>query len=184
MVILISAPSCTGKTMIAHQLMEKHNITYYSIDHIKMGLIRGWNQCGFKADDSEETITKKIWPVIRGIIMTAIENNQSLIIEGVYIPPEDIAKFDDEYGRHIIPVFMCFSEEYIRTNFEDRILKYRNVIEERMYAEDRNMSYFIDSHKELAERCKKNNVKCFKAENSYDKMISNIHEYIDGQIKD
>ncbi|MDF2805042.1 MAG: 2-phosphoglycerate kinase [Anaerocolumna sp.] len=41
MVILIGGASCTGKTTMAQRLLEKYHIPYLSIDHIKMGLIRG-----------------------------------------------------------------------------------------------------------------------------------------------
>ena len=43
MIILITGTSCTGKTFISQKLMEKYNIPYISIDHIKMGLIRSGN---------------------------------------------------------------------------------------------------------------------------------------------
>jgi len=36
MVVLISAASCTGKTLLAKRLLESHNISHYSIDHLKM----------------------------------------------------------------------------------------------------------------------------------------------------
>lgn len=39
MIILIAGTSCTGKTFISQKLMEKYNIPYISIDHIKMGLL-------------------------------------------------------------------------------------------------------------------------------------------------
>jgi adenylate kinase family enzyme len=41
MVILVGGVSCTGKTVMAQKLLEKYKIPYLSIDHIKMGLIRG-----------------------------------------------------------------------------------------------------------------------------------------------
>lgn len=45
MVILIGGVSCTGKTVMAQNLLEKYKIPYLSIDHIKMGLIRGNQYC-------------------------------------------------------------------------------------------------------------------------------------------
>lgn len=40
MIILIMGASHTGKTVLAQKILEKYNITYLSIDHLKMGLIR------------------------------------------------------------------------------------------------------------------------------------------------
>ena len=39
---------------------------------------------GGPMDDNE--LTEYLWPIVREIIKTAIENNQNLIVEGCYIP--------------------------------------------------------------------------------------------------
>ena len=43
MIILIAGASHTGKTVLAQKILEKYKITYLSIDHLKMGLIRSKN---------------------------------------------------------------------------------------------------------------------------------------------
>ena len=40
MIILIGGASHTGKTNLAQKLLEKYQLPYLSIDHLKMGLIR------------------------------------------------------------------------------------------------------------------------------------------------
>jgi putative acetyltransferase len=159
--------------------MEKYKVTYYSIDHIKMGLIRGLENCQFSTTDSDVYITDKIWPIIKGIIMTAIENHQNIIIEGVYIPPQNIGEFEEQYSKYITPVFLCFSEAYIRENFNSKILKYRNVIEQRVYDEDRDASYFIDSHRKLAEDCESYNIDYYKVEMSFENTVNEIFNFLD-----
>ena len=84
MVILINGASCTGKTYLAQNLMEKYKIPYLSIDHIKMGLIRSKNTNLTPYDDKE--LQPYLWNIIKEIIKTVIENNQNIIIEGAYIP--------------------------------------------------------------------------------------------------
>ena len=43
MIILVAGASHTGKTMLAQKLLEKYKYPYFSIDHLKMGLIRSGN---------------------------------------------------------------------------------------------------------------------------------------------
>ena len=43
MIILIAGASHTGKTVLAQKLMEKYRYPYFSIDLLKMGLIRSGN---------------------------------------------------------------------------------------------------------------------------------------------
>ena len=40
MVILITGASHTGKTLLAQRMLEKYKYPAFSIDHLKMGLIR------------------------------------------------------------------------------------------------------------------------------------------------
>ena len=47
MVVLIGGVSHTGKTHLAQRLLEKYKIPYLSLDHLKMGLIRGKIPIGF-----------------------------------------------------------------------------------------------------------------------------------------
>jgi 2-phosphoglycerate kinase len=117
MVILIGGVSCTGKTTMAQKLLEKYKIPYLSIDHIKMGLIRGNKYCDFTATDSEDELANKLWPIVKGIIMTNIENGQHIIIEGCYLPPEHIQDFDPKYLDQIIALYIGFSDNYLEKCF-------------------------------------------------------------------
>lgn len=182
MVILIGGVSCSGKTVMAQKLLEKYHITYLSIDHIKMGIVRGTDNCEFSTDDSDDFITVKIWPIVKGIIMTNIENAQNIIIEGCYIPPDKINDFDSYYLDKIISLFIGFSEKYIIENFESGILSHASDLEARG-EEDRPIKWFIESHKALKIICHQNNQKYFEIQKNYEKEIQAAYEWIDKMIK-
>ena len=84
MIVLIAGTTHTGKTVLAQRLMEKYNMPYFSIDHLKMGLIRSGQTSLTVNNDAE--LTPYLWSIVKEIIKTAIENKQNLIIEGCYIP--------------------------------------------------------------------------------------------------
>ncbi len=130
MIILISGASHTGKTYLAQKLMEKCNYPYLSIDHIKMGLIRSGNTSLTPLSD-DEALTAYLWPVVREIIKTAIENKQNLIVEGCYVPFDWKNDFDMEYRQNIKHCCLVMSQNYIKDHFED-IEKYANVVENRI----------------------------------------------------
>ena len=183
MVILISAESCTGKTLMAQKLLEKYYIPYLSVDLIKMGLYRADNNCGFHPEDSNEAIEMHLWPILKGIIKTTIENGQSLIIEGCYISPHRLKEFDKEYSDNIIPVFMGFSKKYIEDNFISNILKHKGIIERRDETSDRTIQWFIEAHDKLKSECSKNSVRYFEIDNDYTSEVSEIYKWIDLEIK-
>ena len=76
MVVLITGASHTGKTLLAQRLLEKYKYPCFSIDHLKMGLIRSGQTTLTPLDD--EALTHYLWPVVREIIKTAVENRQNL----------------------------------------------------------------------------------------------------------
>lgn len=171
MIILISGNSCTGKTLMSQRLLEKYLIPYFSVDHLKMGLYRSDSNCGFTPQDSDEAIGEKLWPIIKGMIMTSIENNQNMIIEGCYILPRFIKDFEKPYSENIISVFLGFSTNYIKQNFDSNIVKHRSAIETRLYPEERTISRFIDEHDHFRRSCKEYGVPYFEIDQNYEEEI-------------
>ena len=129
MVILIAGASHTGKTLLAQRLLEKYKYPYLSIDHLKMGLIRSGNTTLTPMDD--DLLTDYLWPIVREMVKTAVENRQNLVVEGCYIPPEWQNGFTQEYLREIRFVCLVMSRDYIERHFDD-IRKYGNAIEQRL----------------------------------------------------
>lgn len=154
MVILIAGTSHTGKTILAQKLLEKYKYPYISIDHLKMGLIRSkYTDLSVEDDDNLE---KYLWPIVREIIKTNIENSQNIIIEGAYIPFNFKDDFSEEYLKNIKYVCLIMTEKYIKNNIEN-ILKYEDVIESRLNKENINIDEFIAENKYNLDMCKKYN---------------------------
>lgn len=130
MIILITGASHTGKTALAQKLLETYNYPYLSIDHLKMGLIRSGNT-SLTPMSNDDDLTAYLWPIVREMVKTAIENKQNLIIEGCYIPFDWRKDFKKEYLEHIKYYCLVMSENYIRNHFPD-IKKYANLIENRL----------------------------------------------------
>ncbi len=165
MIILITGASHTGKTVLAQKLLEKYQYPYLSIDHLKMGLIRSGNTelTPLSADDD---LTAYLWPIVREIIKTAIENSQNLIIEGCYIPFEWKTDFDGEYLAHIKYVCLVMSKDYIRNHFAD-IKGYASVIENRINNEECTMESVLADNAQMLELAQKYDVNYLLIDNEY-----------------
>ena len=185
MVLLISGTSYTGKTLMAQTLLEKYKMPYLSIDHLKMGLYRSGYDCGFTPETNYEIITKKIWPIIKGIIMTNIENNQNIIIEGCYFP-ESIDDLEKEYTSKILFIYIIFSEKYIRNNLLEKIIENRSIIENRGYefeCSEEMIEEYILENKINKEKCIKNNIKYIEVIDNYAEEMKLLYNWIDKEIK-
>ncbi len=127
MIIVITGASHTGKTLLAQKLMEQRNYPYFSIDHLKMGLVRS-NNTKLSPTHSDEALTAYLWPIVREIIKTAIENNQNLIVEGCYVPLNCLEDFEASYLPNIQLYCLVMSQDYIQKHFTD-ILQHESAIE-------------------------------------------------------
>lgn len=179
MVILIGGASCTGKTTLAQKLLERYQIPYLSIDHVKMGLIRGNRYCDFKATDPEDEVTEKLWPIIKGIVKTNIENDQHIIIEGCYIPTDQVRDFEPNYMEHIISFYIGFSENYINSHFINGIIEHRSETEYKDIDDFMSQEYFLRANKLQKERCEKDHEKFFCIEKNYEDDMPKVIDWLD-----
>ena len=152
MIILISGASHTGKTLLAQKLLEKYKYPYLSIDHLKMGLIRSSNTKLTPEDDNE--LVSYLWPIVREIVKTAIENRQNLIVEGCYIPFDWKNDFNFEYLKEIKHCCLIMTRDYIENHFSD-VLKFADTIEKRLDKSFMSKDLFIKENEENLELCKK-----------------------------
>ena len=166
MIVLITGTSHTGKTALAQKLLEKYKYPYLSIDHLKMGLIRSGNTKLTPMSDDYE-LTEYLWPIVREMIKTAIENKQNLIVEGCYIPFDWAADFEQEYLENIKYYCLVMSEKYIRNHFAD-IKKYANVIENRLDDEWCTMESVLEDNAKVLSLAQKHNVNYILIEDEYE----------------
>ena len=166
MIILITGASHVGKTAFAQKLLEKYKYPYLSIDHLKMGLIRSGNtELTPLSDDGE--LTAYLWPIVREMIKTAIENKQNLIVEGCYIPFNWEKDFAQEYLEYIKYYCLIMSGEYIRNHFSD-IKKYASVIEMRLDDEDCTMESVLADNAEMLRLAQENKVNYVLIQDRYE----------------
>ena len=129
MIVIITGASHTGKTILAQKMLEKYKFPYVSIDHLKMGLIRSGYTDLTPEDDDE--LVGYLWPIVREMIKTAIENRQNLIVEGCYIPYDWRMDFDADYLSEIRFICLAMTDKYIDSHFDD-IRNHNSDIEKRL----------------------------------------------------
>ena len=150
MIVLIGGASHAGKTLLAQQLLERYRYPYLSVDHLKMGLIRSGKTDLTPMDD--DALTAYLWPIVREMIKTAVENGQNLIVEGCYIPIDWKKDFDEAYLNQIRCCFLIMTRRYIETHFDD-IAGYANAIERRLDDSDLDPENLIAENEQNLAAC-------------------------------
>ncbi len=176
MVVIITGATHVGKTKLAQMMMERYRYPYISEDHIKMGLIRsGYTDLTPEDDDK---MVGYLWPVIREMIKTAIENNQNMIVEGCYVPFDWKNDFSDDYSCKIRFICLCLSDRYIDANYDD-IKQYASCIEMRLDDEYCTADLLKRENKYYLDGCRSHNLEAVLIENSYTEAIKRVLEQND-----
>lgn len=180
MIILLGGSSHVGKTLLAQKLLERTQIPYVSLDHLKMAYIRSGRTDLTVEDDYK--MRYFLWPFAAEMIKTAIENNQNMIVEGCYIPGEWKLSFTDEYLSKIYCTFITMSEDYLRKNIS-LVARKASVIEKRP-DEQLDLERLIMCSKEFKSDCQKYDIPNFEitldtkydADAFADQILSNARE--------
>ena len=163
--MLVAGASHTGKTAYAQKLLEKYQYPYLSIDHLKMGLIRSGQTMLTPMDDDK--LTDYLWPIVREMVKTAIENKQNLIVEGGYIPFGWQKDFEKAYLENIRYVCFVMSRSYIENHFA-AIQRYASVIEFRLDDSDLNMEDLIAENEYNLVQCVAHNLPYILIDGEYE----------------
>lgn len=164
MILLIAGASHTGKTLLAQQLLEQCHYPYLSIDHLKMGLIRSGATDLTPMDDDK--LTDYLWPIVREMIKTAIENGQNLIVEGCYVPFDWKKDFSPAYLAHIRYRCLVMSPGYIERHFPD-IQSHANAIEQRLDDSGLSKEQLLRENEENLRLCRKHSCDYILIEDGY-----------------
>ena len=116
-------------------------------------------------DDAE--LTDYLWPIVREIIKTAIENRQNLIVEGCNIPFRWKKDFSDEYRKDIRGYCLVMSERYIRTHFTD-IKQFACAIEARLDDEDCTFDRVLEDNARSLALAKENGIDRILIDDAYE----------------
>jgi 2-phosphoglycerate kinase len=131
-----------------------------------MGLIRSGNT-ELTPMSNDEDLTAYLWPIVREMIKTAVENNQNLIVEGCYIPFDWAADFAQGYLENIKYYCLVMTEAYIKEHFDD-IKKYANIVETRLDDAWCTLERVLEDNAEMLALAQKHNVNYILIDDQYE----------------
>ena len=178
MILLITGTTHTGKTLLAQGLMERYRWPYLSVDHLKMGLIRSGQTALTPEDD--EALTDYLWPIVREMVKTAVENRQNLIVEGCYVPFDWRRDFDETYLPAIRFVCLAMTEDYIDAHF-DEIKAHASDIEARLDDSGLTPGGLKRDNRAMIDGFRGRGEPVFLIEEDYEKTLRNLVDLLDGE---
>ena len=130
-----------------------------------MGLIRSKNT-ELTPMSSDEDLTRYLWPIVREMVKTVIENRQNLIVEGCYISFDWQKDFEMDELVQIQYYCLIMSEDYIKKNFS-KMKAYASVIEYRGNDESCTMESVLADNARFLELAQKHRVNYLLIDHDY-----------------
>ena len=156
---------------MAQRMLEKYKIPYLSIDHLKMGLIRsGYTEL---TPEEDGALTEYLWPIVREMVKTAIENKQNLIVEGCYIPFDWRKDFDERYLSSIRFVCLAMTDAYIDAHFAE-IKVHSSDLEARLDDADCTIQSLKEDNHAYIEGCQKYGERVVMIDSDYQRTINKL----------
>ena len=171
MIILLTGATHTGKTLLAQRLLERYHWPYLSVDHLKMGLIRSGQTELTPLDD--EALTDYLWPILREIVRTAVENRQNLIVEGCYVPFDWRKEFTEAYLSSLRFLCLAMTDEYIDAHL-DEIRDHACDVERRLDDSYCTADLLKTENRKYAEGFRAAGEKVVRIERDYNKTIGSL----------
>lgn len=144
MIILITGATRSGKTLCSEHLVRLTGFRALSIDLLKMGLIRA--KCTNLTPTDDDALQEYLWPIIREIIKTAIENHENLIIEGDYIPASLKKDFTKEEISEIYGFCMILTENFIKEHCAF-VIRTQDVVQDRRHDDTPDLEELLSQNK-------------------------------------
>ncbi len=186
MLYIIGGVTRSGKSYLTREMVRKHaskthQISFFNLDHLMLGLIRGIEDFGCEGETHDREKAHLMWPVVKEILDGIIrddgitdkfetKNPVDYIIDGVIITPEQFSQLRQEFPNHVKACWIGYptadrDEKYTAIQTHKYLpgdwLSHES--EERIYGV---IDYGIKFSQELQQECAEHDIAFF--DNSHD----------------
>jgi hypothetical protein len=106
---IIGGAPRAGKSILAQRMLAERNLAYFPTDILMMGIAKAMPQSGLKPRDSAPTRAEIMWPMLRAMASTIIENGDDYLLEGDVLMPSHVVELRERFGLGIKPCFMGYA---------------------------------------------------------------------------
>jgi len=96
-------------------MRARHNVPWFPLDALKMGLHLGAPFLGVHPDDDDLETADRMWPAIKGAIENLIFDGRDYLVEGVNLRPSTVADFIKETETPVRTCFLGYPDAVIET---------------------------------------------------------------------
>ena len=115
MLYIVGGCSRSGKSLLAERIRGNHNVPWFPLDALKMGLHLEAPSMGVHPDDDDLETADRMWPVVKGTIENLLFDGRDYLIEGNNLRPTTIAEFIKATEEPMRACFLGYPDISIET---------------------------------------------------------------------
>ncbi len=109
MLYIIGGAPRAGKSILAQRMLAECHLAYFPTDILMMGIAKAMPQSGLKPRDSAPARAEIMWPMLRAMALTIIENGDDYLLEGDVLMPSHVVELRERFGPAIKSCFMGYA---------------------------------------------------------------------------
>lgn len=109
MLHIIGGAPRAGKSILAQRILAERSLAYFPTDYLMMGIARAMPQSGLQLRDAAPVRAKIMWPMLREIASTIVENGDDYLLEGDVLMPTHVVELRERFDSAIKPCFMGYA---------------------------------------------------------------------------
>jgi putative acetyltransferase len=97
-----------GKSMLAQWMLDEQKMAYFPADILMMGLALAMPELGLNPSDPARTRAPIMWPILRGMAVTILENGEDYLLEGDVLMPTHVVELRERFGSAVMSCFIGY----------------------------------------------------------------------------
>lgn len=110
MLYLLGGASRGGKSKLARRFLDERRVPYMPLDVLMMGFARGLPEYGVGPTLPAPEVAERLWPVVRGMAVTAAEDGVDYLFEGDSLLPRQAAELGRALGEGVRVAFLGYAD--------------------------------------------------------------------------
>lgn len=119
MIYLVGGAARAGKSKLARAFMAERGVPYLHLDLLMMGFARGLPEYGVDPDTPAAVRGQRLWPVVRGMAVTALEDGVDYLFEGDLLLPEHAAELKALWDDRVRAAFLGYAQASARAKLRE-----------------------------------------------------------------
>ena len=108
LLVFIGGAARTGKGILVRRLLVERQMSYLSLDVLKMGLTRGVPEYEIDPDAGGMLVGERLWPLVREMSLSLLAEGVDYVLEGELLP-KHVAALRQEYPEQIRACFLGYT---------------------------------------------------------------------------